>query len=937
MDYKNTLNLPKTDFPMKAGLPQREPVILKQWQDADLYANIRKARSGEKKYILHDGPPYANGDIHIGHALNKILKDIVIKYKTMSGFDSPYVPGWDCHGLPVEHQLFKELGITKYQIDQLKFRKKAYDYAMKYVNIQKEQFKRLGVFGDWENPYLTLAKDYEADIALSLAKLVKGGYIYKGLKPINWCIRCETALAEAEVEYEDHTSPSVYVKFKVANCHPERSEGSNVLDSSVACGLPQNDNLFFLIWTTTPWTLLANVAIAVHPDLEYALVDAGDDKLIMAKGLVSQVMDVAGIKDYKIIKTIKGSTLEGIECKHPFIDRNSRVVLADYVSNVDGTGCVHTAPGHGQDDYQTGLRYKLPVIMPVDGSGKFDKTAGIFAGLNVFKSNENVIQHLKDIGALFASVNISHSYPHCWRCKEPVIVRATTQWFISVDHRDLRKKTLEIIKKIKWVPSAGENRISAMVENRPDWCLSRQRYWGVPIPVFYCKECNAELLDAEIIENISKIFRKEGCDAWFAKTAEELLPKDVKCRKCNASKFEKETDIVDVWFDSGISHQAVLTARKELGFPAQLYLEGSDQHRGWFQSALLTSMSITGEAPFKQVLTHGFVVDGAGRKMSKSLGNVVSPQDVIKKSGADVLRLWVVSCDYEGDIRASGEILVRTEEAYRKLRNTFKFILGNLYDFNPDKDSVKYSELFEIDKWALSKLSGLVNQVTAAYEVFEFHKIYRAVYDFCTIELSSFYLDILKDTLYTSSASGPKRRSSQTVLYEILSSLTRIMAPVLVFTCEEAWGYMPKAANNPVSVHLASWPVVKKEWQDEKLDENWQTLLNIRTQVLKALEDKRSAGIIGNALEARVNIIIGAGDDSLKLFNFLKKYLDQLPSIFIVSQVEIKKDNELEKGLDFIIEKANGAKCQRCWNYRESVGKDAGHPDICDRCVDAIK
>ncbi|OIO81676.1 MAG: isoleucine--tRNA ligase [Candidatus Omnitrophica bacterium CG_4_8_14_3_um_filter_43_15] len=915
MDYKNTLNLPKTDFAMKANLPKREPSILNQWQQSELYSKIRQARKGSKKYILHDGPPYANGDIHIGHALNKILKDIVIKYKTMRGFDAPYVPGWDCHGLPVEHQLFKELGITKYQIDQVKFRKKAHDYAMKYVDIQKEQFKRLGVFGDWDNPYLTLSKDYEADIAISLAALVRRGYVYKGLKPINWCVKCETALAEAEVEYENHTSPSVYVKFKA------QSEKLKV----------QGD-VYFVIWTTTPWTLVANVAIAVHPELEYAFVLAAGETFVMAVSLAPAVLNAAGIKDYKITRTVKGKELEGIECQHPFVDRKPIVVLADYVSDVDGTGCVHTAPGHGQDDYQTGLRYKLPVVMPVDASGKFDKTSGIFSGMHVFKANDKIVQHLNDIGALFASGNIEHSYPHCWRCKDPVIVRATTQWFINIDHNGLRKNTLDVIKNIKWVPSFGENRISSMVENRPDWCLSRQRYWGVPIPAFYCKDCNAELLDADVIESISNIFRSQGCDAWFSMPLEALLPKGTKCKKCASTKFEKESDIIDVWFDSGVSHQAVLKARKDLGYPADLYLEGSDQHRGWFQSALLTAMSMNKTAPFKQVLTHGFVVDGAGRKMSKSLGNVISPQDVIKKSGADVLRLWVASCNYETDIRTSDEILVRAEEAYRKLRNTFKFMLGNLYDFVPQSHSVEYKKLSQIDKWALSEFAGLIQQAATAYDSCEFHKVYRVIYDFCTTELSSFYFDILKDTLYTCCADSIKRRSSQTVLYIMLNSLIRMLAPVLAFTCEEAWGFMPKMDNDPKSVHIAEWPLSRKEWFDEKLNKNWRRIIDVRSIVLKAIEEKRASGDIGNALEARVTILVKDNQQ----YEFLNSYLGQLASIFIVSQVELKKDTELKSGIEFIIEKAKGVKCARCWNYSETVGKNSAYADICNRCIEAV-
>jgi isoleucyl-tRNA synthetase len=652
----------------------------------------------------------------------------------------------------------------------------------------------------------------------------------------------------------------------------------------------------------------------------------------MARDLAGKVMEAAGIKDYKIVKTVKGKALEGIECRHPFMDRISRVVLAEYVSNVDGTGCVHTAPGHGQEDYATGLRYKLPVIMPVEPTGRFDKTAGPFAGLNVFKANDKIIEHLKKTGALLGSATFTHSYPHCWRCKEPLIVRATTQWFINVDHKGLRKKTLDIIKKVKWVPAIGQNRISAMVENRPDWCLSRQRYWGVPMPAFYCKACGTELLDADIIDRISDIFAEEGSDVWFAKSAAELLPEGAACKKCEGRQFDKETDVIDVWFDSGISHQAVLKARKELGFPCDLYLEGSDQHRGWFQTALLTAVPIVKKAPFAQVLTHGFVVDGEGRKMSKSLGNVISPQDIIAKSGADVLRLWVSSCDYEGDVRISDEILVRIEDAYRKLRNTFKFILGNLYDFNPQTDGVEYDKLLEIDRWALSRLASLIKATDKSYGSFEFHTIYRVVYDFCTIELSSFYLDILKDRLYTFRSNGTQRRSAQTALYEILSALLKITAPILVFTSEEAWGCLAKKAHEPEDVHLADWPDVKPQWQNKALDARWSQLLAVRELVLKALEEKRAQDLIGNSLEAKVTLFVGNQEH----FDLLNDYTEHLSSIFIVSQAELKKTND-DSDVRVVVEKADGKKCPRCWNYSKTVGENTTHPDICQRCIEAIR
>ncbi len=731
MNYKDTLNLPKTDFPMKADLPKREPDMLNSWKEKDIYAHIRGKFKGKPKYILHDGPPYANGDIHIGHALNKTLKDIVVKYKTMRGFDAPYVPGWDCHGLPVEHQLFKELKISKGQIGQLEFRKKAADYALRYVGIQKEQFKRLGVFGDWEDPYLTLSPGYVAGIMRSFAKLVEGGYVYKGRKPVNWCTRCETALAEAEVEYADHTSPSVYVKFQIK-------------DTKIKDG-----RHFLIIWTTTPWTLVANVAIAVHPEMSYVSIKVGEETFFIAQDLLNIVLEKLNIKEYKKISALKGRDLEGLNYIHPFLKREGKVVLANYVSNEEGTGCVHTAPGHGMEDFMTGQKYGLPTIMPVNEKGLFDDTAGELSGMHVFKANDAIIERLKKDGNLLNSATISHSYPHCWRCKSPVIFRATVQWFINVDHNGLRKKTLEAVKGVKWVPSVGEKRISAMIETRPDWCLSRQRYWGVPIPAFYCEGCELPVLDAKAIDRVADMMEKEGSDVWFARTAEELLPPGFKCPECKKDKFRKEEDILDVWFDSGVSHQSVIRARPGLQFPADLYLEGSDQHRGWFQSAILTSMPIEGRPPFKNVLTHGFVVDGEGRKMSKSLGNVVSPQDVIKTHGADVLRLWVASCDYYEDIRISKEILERTSEAYRKIRNTARFILGNLYDFDPVKDRVGHEELLGFDKWAVSKACSLIEEITKYYDDFEFHKVFRALYNFCTVELSSFYLDVLKDRLYT--------------------------------------------------------------------------------------------------------------------------------------------------------------------------------------------
>ncbi|MEE9500132.1 MAG: isoleucine--tRNA ligase, partial [Candidatus Omnitrophota bacterium] len=708
MNYKNTLNLPKTSFAMKADLLEKEPSQLKVWDEKDIYAAISAKRIGKKKFVLHDGPPYANGRIHMGHVLNKILKDIVVKFYTMTGYDSPFIPGWDCHGLPVEHQLFKELGISKHDIGQIEFRKKAKDYALRFVEIQKEEFKRLGVFGDWENSYLTLDPKYVAAVVRSFARLVKEGYIYRGLKPVNWCTTCETALAEAEVEYEDRTSPSIYVKFKA-----------------------KDRDAYFIIWTTTPWTLLGNVAIALHPDMNYAILRVEGEKWIMSETLVDIIMRNLK-KPFKITDKIKGKKLEGTICKHPFIDRDSKVVLADYVSSSEGTGCVHVAPGHGQEDYITGKKYKLPMIMPVNPKGVFDNTCGEFGGLNVYEANPRILKRLEKDNMLLLAEEVKHSYPHCWRCKKPIIFRATEQYFVNIDHKNLRSRMLGIIRnKVKWYPGSGQARISSMVENRPDWCLSRQRYWGVPIVAFVCRKCKEVLLNHKVIEHVAKIIEREGADAWFIKdekellSSAELLSKGAVCGKCGSNNFSKETDIIDVWFESGVSHQQVLKENPKLNFPCQLYLEGSDQHRGWFQSALITSCATEGVAPYRSVLTHGFVVDGEGKKMSKSTGNVISPQDVMKKYGADILRLWVASSNYRDDVKLSEEILKRLSDAYRKIRNTFRYLLGNIYDFNPEQDSVKAKDMLEIDRWMLSRLAGIIEEARSYYSDYMFYRMFR--------------------------------------------------------------------------------------------------------------------------------------------------------------------------------------------------------------------
>lgn len=924
INYKETLNLPKTEFSMKANLPQREPETLKKWEEDDIYSAILKKReNSEEQFILHDGPPYANGHIHMGHVLNKILKDITVKYYTMKGFASPFVPGWDCHGLPVEHQLFKDLNMTKHDIDQVTFRKKAYKYAMKFVDIQKKEFKRLGIFADWDNPYLTLTKDYEADILVALADLTEKGYIYKDLKPVNWCAKCETALAEAEVEYEDKVSPSIYVKFPAAG----NIEGKSV---------------YFVIWTTTPWTLIANVAVALHPEFEYSFIDTGDEIWVMASDLVPRLMKGFGIEEYKVVDRAPGKDLAGRidKARHPFLDRGSQVVLADYVTKEEGTGCVHTAPGHGQDDYKTGKKYGLPVIMPVDSTGKFMKEAGEFAGRNVLEANSAIVDKMRSEGSLVKSSDVTHSYPHCWRCKEPIIFRATKQWFMNVDHLDLRKKLSAVIEKgVEWIPSIGSERIGSMVKLRPDWCLSRQRYWGVPIPAFECTACGETFTEASKIKKVSDLTRESGADVWFEKSIDEMFPEGVVCPSCGGKEISKENDILDVWFDSGVSHKAVLEARDDLRFPADLYLEGSDQHRGWFQAALITSMGMNGEPPYRKVLTHGFVVDGDGKKMAKSIGNVISPQDVMKKYGADILRLWVASSDYEGDIKISSETLERLADGYRKMRNTFRFLLSNTYDFDPDKDAVDLADLTEMDKWMMSRLAGILEEVEGYYERFEFYKVYRTVYNFCVYEVSSFYLDVLKDVLYILTPDALIRRSAQTVIFNILNSLIRVMAPILVFTSEEVWGHVD-LSDKEETVHAAYWPdkELTASWKNEQLDKKWRDILSLRDTVMKLLEVKREEGLIGSSLGAA--IVLYTEDDAME--KFVKDNIELIPVLFKVSQAEIKDTQEegMEDApgipLKIAIKKAEGEKCQRCWNFNLSVGKHEDLPEVCDRCHDVI-
>ena len=928
MDYKKTLNLPATKFPMKANLVNREPEQLKSWEESNLYDTIRKVSLNKEQFILHDGPPYANGNIHMGTALNKILKDIIIRSKQMQGFDSVYVPGWDCHGLPIEHNVEKELGKKKKDMSQNEIRKLCRTYAEKYINIQREEFKRLGVMGEWENPYLTMNYRYEAIIAAECGKFAMQGGLFRSKKPILWCCSCKTALAEAEIEYKDETSPSIYVKFAL------KDDLNSILPDISA------KKAAIVIWTTTPWTLPANLAVSLHPEFIYAAVDTGNDEiLIIARELVEKCMEIFGFSNYKIVSEFQAGLLERKECIHPFLDQTSLIILGRHVTLEAGTGCVHTAPGHGREDYEAGLQYGLDVYAPVDDRGCFTEEVDFLKDQFVFKSDRKIIEKLADNDSLLAEEKFSHSYPHCWRCKKPVIFRATPQWFISMDKTGLRKKALKEIDNVEWIPRWGKERIYGMIENRPDWCVSRQRSWGVPITIFYCEKCEALHINQEIIDIIFELFEKHGADIWFEKKAEDLLPKNSICEKCGHNKFIKETDILDVWFDSGVSHAAVLEDRPYLKWPADLYLEGSDQHRGWFHSSLLTAVGTRNKAPFKTVLTHGFVVDSKGKKMSKSIGNVIAPKKIINRFGAEILRLWVSASDYRDDIRISDNILNQLTDAYKKIRNTCRFMLGNLYDFDPEQDAVPYESMPEIDRFALHNLQELIQKTLNAYELFEFHTIYHALYNFCTLDMSALYLDILKDRLYTSPAGSTERRSAQTVMHNILDTIVKLMAPILAFTSEEIWKYMPAAKEKQKSVHLSSLPSVKDEWIDNELAKKWSLLISVRNEVTKALEKARTDKLIGHSLDASVEIYANQA-----LHKNLAPYSDDLKAIFIVSAaglMETEKkgayQSENIEGLSITITRTAANKCVRCWMHDSSVGKDSDHPDLCKRCREVIK
>jgi isoleucyl-tRNA synthetase len=921
MDYGKTLNLPKTDFQMRAKLAEREPNYLKKWAEEDVYNKCREIRKNAEKYILHDGPPYANGEIHIGTALNKILKDFVVKYKFMAGYDTPFVPGWDCHGLPIELKVIDNLKDRIAKMSQYDIRQECKKYALKFIDIQREAFKRLGGFGRWEDPYLTLSPKYETGIIEMFLELFKKEYIYRGLKPIHWCCSCNTALAEAEVEYDNHTSHSIYVSFKVK----DYKNFSELADAN------------FIIWTTTPWTLPANLGIAVHPDIEYVLAKTECGNFVLAKELVETVMNKIELS-YEIIKSYKGAELENIICSHPFMKRDSLVINADYVSIETGSGLVHIAPGHGTDDYITGKKYGFEVLSPVDDNGCFTNEVKLWEGINVFKANPLIIEHLQNINALLKAEKLEHSYPHCWRCKRPVIFRSTSQWFIAVDKNDLRKRALSEIDNVKWFPAWGEKRIRAMLENRPDWCISRQRLWGVPIPAFYCEKCHNVLMNVETISYFKDLVLEHGVDVWFDKTAEELLPAGTKCPKCSSSKFKKEKDILDVWFDSGSSHISVLDKEPELHSPADMYLEGSDQHRGWFQSSLIPSVAVKNQAPFKEVLTHGYIVDEHGKKMSKSIGNVIHPQEIIKKYGADILRLFVSSENYQNDVRISKELIAKVAEVYKKIRNTFRFLLGNLNDFE-EKVFVDYDDLTLIDKDILYKLNNLHNIVTDNYNDYKFHSVYHHIYNFCTVEVSSYYLDISKDVLYCEEKNSIARRRTQTVLYEILKVLCFDLAPILSFTAEEVFSFFPFYTEdvNTRSIHCCDWLNLNEKFAKFDKVADFEILFEIRKDILKSLELERSKGIIGKPLDAE--IIVYLNDE---LYNRIVEYKSILKTISVVSGLEILKEEVIPQdseniftGLNckILISKFEGEKCPRCWQYFKSL-TDKG---ICLRCSRVVK
>ncbi len=937
-EYKSTLNLPDTRFPMKANLVQKEPETLKFWDEVDAYRLMQEA-SGEKgRYVLHDGPPYANGHIHLGTALNKILKDMVVKSRNLLGWATPYVPGWDCHGLPIEHNVEVELGEKKKELPAHVIRKRCRQYAEKFLDIQRKEFRRLGVLGNWADPYMSMNPAYEAVTAAELATFVEKGEVVRSKKPIYWCCHCKTALAEAEVEYADHTSPSVFVRF------PLPDEG---LKKAFAAADPSRAGI--VIWTTTPWTLPDNLAVAVHPEFIYVLVEQGGLQYVLARELLEQCAGIFGWNDYTVLGECSGAALERLEARHPFYDRASLIILGDHVTLDAGTGCVHTAPGHGREDYEVGLKYGLDAYSPLDDEGRFLPAVQYFAGLNVFDANPVVIEKLREVGNLLAERKITHSYPHCWRCKSPVIFRATTQWFISMDANDLRKRALSAIRNdVKWVPSWGEERIYNMIESRPDWCISRQRLWGVPILALICEDCGEAWNDPAWMREIAARFATHptGCDYWYETDVADIVPKDLKCPHCGGQHWKKESDILDVWFDSGTSFAAVMLQRPEGAFPADMYLEGSDQHRGWFHSSLLVAEGTRGQAPYKTVLTHGYVVDGEGRKQSKSLGNVVAPQDVIDKYGADLLRLWVSSVDYREDIRYSEEIMSRLVDAYRRIRNTCRYLLGNISDLTPET-LVKPADMLPLDRYALDLALAAHTRMEEAYLEYEFHKVFHTLHGLCATELSSFYLDVLKDRLYSSLPESRERRSAQTALYEILLLLLRDMAPILSFTAEEVYRYLPdvlkpKGKDGSPVVTVLAMPArdVTSYALSAAQRADWARVMDVRAEVTRAIEPLRKAGTLGHSLDTHVNLFV---DESLG--KALASSGADLRAVCIVSALDVLPIAKAPvdavfgnmEGLAVEVRKAGGGKCERCWIYSEELGTSPDHPALCPRCTAVMK
>lgn len=916
VDYKDTVHLPKTAFPMKADLPKREPAILRRWNEMDLYGLLRKQSKGRAKIVLHDGPPYANGEIHAGTALNKILKDFIVKSKQMRGFDAPYVPGWDCHGLPIEHKVVSELGAEVKKLSQVEIRRRCRAFALKYVDIHRRGFKRLGVFGDWDRPYLTLSPEYVSSIIRNFAEMYEKGYVYKGLKPILWCMECETALAEAEVEYADRVSPSIYVKYRGIDPVP---------------GVP--GPVDYVIWTTTPWTLPANLAICLHPDIEYCAVQAGTETYIMASLLAPVALEACGVPEFRVIRRFLGKELEGFRYRHLYNrDQTCLIILGEHVTLDAGTGCVHTAPGHGQEDYVVGARYGIAPFSPVDGKGVFTDQAGKYSGMRVFEANGLIVEDLKQSGALLKVDEVEHSYPHCWRCGSPLIFRATPQWFISLSHNDLRQKLLNAVQEVQWVPDWGKERIASMIAQRPDWCVSRQRAWGVPIPVFYRKDTGDVVATKDTFEKVAELAASapDGIDRWFDAPLSTLLPEYLADK---SDRLARETDILDVWFDSGVSHRAVCERHPDLAWPADIYLEGSDQHRGWFQSSIIPAVALKGHPPYRTVITHGYVVDGEGKKMSKKLGNVIEVPWLMERYGADIVRLWVASENYRQDIRLSEEIMTRQQDTYRRVRNTFRYMLGNLGDFLPES-AVPYDLLFDIDKWALHQLEMLKERVCRGYDCYEFHQVYHAIHNFCTVQMSAFYLDVLKDRVYTFAANSTGRRAAQTVMAEALLSLLRLLAPVLPFTCDEAWQYLPDSLKTEDSVHLTQFPEPRPEYRlPDHLLNRWDELLRVRGIVSKHLEDARRSEMIGSSLQAAVTLVPGS-EFTAEVLDF---FGEQVEDIFIVSKCvvepisdEVRKTDEKVK---VSVQCAPGRKCIRCWHVRESVGSIAGHAEICEPCA----